>query len=144
MAASLIEQYLARAHTLLLAGATAAGSRVYRGRLDAFAADDLPALNLRRGLAPYQPSTQEHDQVDLEYTVECIAKGAAWETAADALHMQAHALLVADATLESLGRGLRLIEVDAEGESGEFSAGKLSARYGVHLFPNHTDPAIQA
>jgi hypothetical protein len=63
-----------------------------------------------------------------------VAVSDAWETAADALHMQVHALLAADATLAGLGRGLRCSSTDSQGEGGERVVGRLTAHYQMQVF----------
>ncbi|MDO9007224.1 MAG: hypothetical protein Q8S73_05370 [Deltaproteobacteria bacterium] len=135
MAASVFELILARVAAVLLAGSTAAGSNVFRARDDAFAATELPAINVRRA----STSGENEDVHDVElhqvaFTVDCMARGAGWETAADALHMQAHALLLADATLAGLGRHLRCTGTDTQSDSADQPAGTLTASYEMQVF----------
>lgn len=131
MAASVVELILSHVAALLLAGGTAAGSRVYRAREDAFAADELPAINQRRGATDGENIGDTGERVRLEFSLEFHA---ASETAADALHMATHALLAADATLATHGRGLRCLGTELQTESGEFTVAKLTARYQMQVF----------
>lgn len=134
MAASVIEQILARVQTALT-GTTDAGARVERGRVDAVAVDDLATLNILRTGSNEDPLSDQGGRLTAAWDVEClVAVDDAWETAADALHMQVHAVLAADATLASLGRGLRCSGTDAQGDSGERMIGKLTAHYQMQVF----------
>lgn len=133
MSASVFELILARVGALLLS-ATAAGSRVYRARDDAFAADELPAINIRRADTSGEVVGNGGERHMLEFTVACHASGAGWETAADALHMQIHALLLADTQLASKGRGLRCTGSEVQDDSVDTPAGRLTARYRMQIF----------
>ncbi len=135
MAASVFELILARVAAVLLGGSTAAGSNVFRARDDAFAATELPAINVRRAAT----SGDDGDVHDVElhrvtFSVSCHALGAAWETSADALHVQAHALLLADATLAGLGRLLRCTGTDIQDDSADQPAGVITATYEMQVF----------
>ncbi len=141
MAASVFELILARVAALLLS-ATAAGSNVYRARDDAFNADELPALNVRRGDTGGDVIGTSGERHVLGFSVECLTRGAGWETAADALHMQVHALLMADSTLASKGRGLRCVSTDMQDDSADQPAGRLTARYQMQIFVRPGDLSV--
>ncbi|MDP1925770.1 MAG: hypothetical protein Q8K57_13430 [Thiobacillus sp.] len=131
----MFELILARVAAVLLAGSTAAGSNVYRARDDAFAATELPAINVRRA----STSGEKEDVHDVElhqvaFTLALHARGAAWETAADALHMQAHALLLADATLAGLGRLLHCTGTETQDDSVDQPTGVITASYEMQVF----------
>jgi hypothetical protein len=135
MTASVIEQILARVHVALL-GATPAGANVYRGRDDAFSDSELPAINIRRTGTGHDRlgDSGERISVDLELDLHVATLGN-WETAADALHMAAHAVLMTDVPLTAaLGRGLRCDGTDAQGDSADRVIGKLTARYQMQIF----------
>ncbi|MBC2731380.1 hypothetical protein [Thiobacillus sp.] len=139
MPASLFETILARVATLLLS-ATAAGSNVFRGRDDAFDASELPAINIRRGTIPGDSaSIHTTAQYQMGFSVFFYAAGAAWETTADALHMQAHALLLADATLAGYGFNLACISTAAEDGSEDGNYGRLEASYEMSVFVSQQD-----
>ena len=129
MAASVVEAFLARAYLVLLGAGTAAGGRVYRGRPDAFAAEEVPAINIRRADAQHNAYGSGADHAVFEFEVEHQVRGDAWETDADSLHMQAHAALLADAALAQLGKGLRCIRTQPAGDSGDQTLGRISATY---------------
>ena len=78
----------------------------------------------------------------LTFTLAIHTTGAGWETAADALHMQAHALLLADATLAGKGRGLRCIGTDVQDDSADQPAGRITARYQMQVFVSPGDLAV--
>jgi hypothetical protein len=132
MAASVVELVLARVAAVLLAGSTAAGSRVYRARDDAFADDELPAIVIRRGATDGEVIGEGGERVRLEFTLSFHVAGS--ETAADALHVDAHALLLAEATLASRGHGLRCLGTEIQTDTADQPAAKLTARYQMQVF----------
>lgn len=134
MAASVFELILARVAAVLLGGATSAGSNVFRARDDAFAATEMPALNVRRAQTSADVVGNNGERHIIEFEVEHITRGAGWETAADALHMQVHALLLADTTLASRGRGLRCTGTEPQSDSADQPAGRIKARYQMQVF----------
>lgn len=141
MSASVFELILARVAALLLAGSTAAGSNVYRGRDDAFSAAELPAINIRRSDTAGDVIGNTGERHVLSFTVACMTRGAAWETTADALHMQAHTLLIADSTLAGKGRGLRCMSTEMQDDSADQPAGRITARYQMQVFVRPGDLA---
>lgn len=134
MAASVAEQILARV-AAVLTGATDAAARVYRGRLDAFADEEYPAINVRRASTSEDAVAQNGSRIIVGFEIDHHVDGSAdWETAVDALHMQAHAVLAADATLATMGHGLRCTGTDAEGDRADRVVGRLTARYQMQVF----------
>lgn len=133
MSASVIEQILARVKAALL-NATAAGVQVYRGRQDAFAETQLPAINIKRSGSNHEPLGDRADVVIVQFDVEHhVAATVDWETAADVLHMESHALILTDATLATLGRGLRCTGTDAQGGDADQLIGLLTASYQIKV-----------
>lgn len=126
------ELVLQRVQAVLL-GATAAGARVERGRVDPFGVDELPALNVRRGQTSHEPWTQDLDRVTLSFDVDVEVRGADWETEADALHLSVDNLLTNDLTLAGLVRGLRCTATSPDAEKGDDVAGRLTATYQCQL-----------
>jgi len=141
VAASVFELILARVASLLLS-ATAAGASVYRARDDAFKADELPAINVRRADTSGDAIGTNGERHILSFSVACIAAGTAWETTADALHMQAHGLLMADTQLAGKGRGLRCVGTEVQDDSADQPAGRLTARYQMQVFVRPGDLAV--
>lgn len=140
MSASVIEQILARA-AAALAGATGAGANVFRGRIDAFSDDEIPALNLRRASSNEDAIGSNGSRIVAAFDIECHTDDSpGWETAADALHMQAHVVLFNDAQLAALGRGLRCTGTDSQGDSADRIAGRLTASYQMQIFVRPGDP----
>ena len=134
MAASVIEQILARV-AAALTGTTGAGANVYRGRADAFADDEIPALNIRRASSSEDSIGETGARIvatfDIEHHIDDLAD---WETAADALHMQVHAVLAADTQLAALGHGLRCTGSDAQSDSADRVVGRLVTHYQMQVF----------
>lgn len=141
MSASVFEIILARVAAVLLS-ATAAGSSVYRAREDAYGDDEPLAINVRRAPTSGDVIGNSGERHILEFSLECFARGSAWETTADALHMQAHALLLADTLLAGKGRGLRCTGTEAQGDSADTPAGRLTARYQMQVFVRPGDLAV--
>lgn len=139
--ASVFETILARVAVVLLS-ATAAGTRVYRARADAFGVEELPAINLRRTDTGGDVLGNSGERHTLAFSVAIHTAGAAWETAADAAHMQAHAALMADSTLASLGHGLRCTGTDAQDDSADQPMGRLTATYQMQVFVRPGDLAV--
>lgn len=139
---SIAETILARV-LVALTGATGAGSRVYRARDDAFGPDDVKALNIRRASTSAEVVLGRNEALTIEWEIDCHVRGGEVETAADELHMQAHAALMADSTLAGLGRGLRCTGTNLETESADTRAAKLTARYQMKAFVGTGDLTTQ-
>lgn len=139
MAASVVEQVLARV-AAALSGATAAGTRVYRGLVDPVAQTDLPAINVRRATSSNEVHASNCTRVLVEFDIDhTVAEGSNWETDVDALHMQVHSALLADAPLALLGRGLRCTSTDPAGDGADHVIGRLSARYQMQVISRPGD-----
>lgn len=139
--ASVFEIILARAATVLLS-TTSAGTRVYRARDDAFGVEELPAINVRRADTSADVIGNSGERHVLAFSVAIHAAGAAWETAADAVHMQAHTVLLADSTLGRLGRGLRCTGTATQDDSADQPMGRLVATYQMQIFVRPGDLAV--
>lgn len=138
MSASVAETVLARVETVLT-GATAAGTRVDRGRAGARAPEELPALFLSRDSTAHEPVGAGGDAITLAFDIDCIVRGSDWETTADALHVEVHAALFSDAVLAGLGRGLRCAETTAQAEEGDATTGRLRCRYQIQAMSRRHD-----
>jgi hypothetical protein len=133
MSASVAEQILARVALVLTSAALA--TTVERARTDAFADSEVPALNIKRGNVSEDAVGNNGARLVIAWIVEHHVSGVAgWETAADALHMAAHTALCSDATLASLGRGLRCTGSDVDGDSADRVVGRLVAHYQMQVF----------
>lgn len=136
MAASVAELILARVAAVLLS-ATSAGASVHRARDDGFGGDELPAINIRRSDTSGEPRGDTGQIESVEWEIEhhvIAATGADAETAADALHMEVHALLAADALLASKGRGLRCLGTSLQTAAADQVGATLTARYRMQVF----------
>lgn len=129
---SLAEAVLRAVHTTLVGAGTLAGQRVERGRRDAFGLPDLmmgPAIAILRGDGAFEPFGEQADRADVSFSLHLWAQGADWESTADALHVQCHTALLANAHLARLGRGLHCTDTDATDRPGENPMGRLTAKY---------------
>lgn len=139
---SIAETILARV-LVALTGVTGAGNKVYRARDDAFGPDDVKAINIRRTSTSAEVMIGRNDALTVEWDIDCYVRGGEVETAADELHMQAHAVLMADSTLAGLGRGLRCTGTSIETESADTRVAKLTARYQMKAFVTIDDLTTQ-
>lgn len=138
MSASLIEQILARSK-VALTDSTPAGGNVERDREDAYGADELPALNIRRTNSESSPFSDQSSRQLVTFDIDCIADGVTWSTKADALHMAAHQELLDDTVLASLGRGLRCTGTESFSESADRPMGKIVAHYQIQTLVRARD-----
>jgi hypothetical protein len=139
---SLHEQLLDRALAELLAGDTIADSRIERSRRDAVSAADLvdgPAITLQRGGGAYSPFANGADNASVSFTLHCWAKGDAWETVADALHVQAHTLLLASPAVAALVKGLSCTGTELQDQVGDEPIGHLVATYEAQAITRRAD-----
>jgi hypothetical protein len=126
--ASTVEQLLVQVHASLV-GTTAAGTRVTRGRADAFDRAELPALNVRRATTGVEAWADGLDLVTVVFDLDCEVRGEDWETTSDALHLAADTAMQSNAALNAMVRGFRCESTEATGEAGDDVAGRLTARY---------------
>lgn len=140
---SVIEAYLQAAYEALLDASTAAGTHVERGRVDAHSFKELPALNLRRGVALNESFGGGVDAGTFEFEVDHLVEGDDWESRADAMHAEVHAALAGDARLTALAEGLRCIRTDMRAQAADTTRGHLTATYqvrAVHAVADVTNP----
>lgn len=142
MAASVSEAILASVKAVLEAANTSAGVRVSRSREEPYSAGEVPAIKIRRLRTPHKRAGGEIDEITLEFGVEHHVRGEAWETLADALHMETHPVLLADGTLNTPARYLRLVDTQTEADPGDQVAGRLVAIYEVRVVVARTDLTV--
>lgn len=132
MAASAAECILDRAFAVLTAGLPSR-TRVERYRGDAQGIADMPCIVLRRQETRHDQAAFENVQVSTDFEIDCyVAAGEGTETAADALHLAAHVLLMADAELAALGRNtLACTGTELETDRADYEATRLTARYTI-------------
>lgn len=133
MSASAFEAILARAAAVLV-HTTPAADRIYRARDDAFAAEETPAINIRRDNTSGEVLGSRGERHVLEFTLACIAAGTNWESSADAVHMAAHQQLMSDPDLGVLGHGLRCTSTEIQDDSADQPVGRITARYQMQVF----------
>lgn len=141
--ASKAEQVAARVVALLV-GNTAAGARVYRDREDAFSREESPAIlvecidedstPLGGGVGGGIPALQ-FDADSLRLAVTAVTRGAAWQSVADGVRVQAHALIVADPTLRQVVADLRRDRCEWRASSADQPFGYAAQ---IYLFKYHT------
>lgn len=134
MASSVAEKILALVQEALLAGPTAAGANVFRGRPDPLSAEEIPGLNVVRRPTTNDVLGNTGGKVMLTFDLECSYVGDDWETGVDALHMEADAALQDSAALQAMGRGLRCTGTECQGESSDSIYGRLTAHYQIQVF----------
>lgn len=134
MASSVAEKILALVQEALLAGPTAAGANVFRGRADPLSAEEIPGINIVRRPTTNDVLGTNGGKVLIAFDLEGNTLGDDWETTVDALHMEAHALLLTSPDLTAAGHGLRCTGTECQGESGDFIYGRLTAHYQIQVF----------
>lgn len=145
MSASVHEALMAQVKTILLAAGTMAADRVYRGRVDALAPEDMPGINIRRGTGIHSDFASGAQHQVMEFMVDHHVRGPEWETAADAMHMQVHAALAASAELALLCKGLRCVRTEPSAEGGDETIGAITATYQAQALvrPNNLTQAVR-
>lgn len=136
---SLAEQIVARAALVIEIAGTDAEDRVERHRTDTPAVDATPNVNVRRASTALEAFSSDADAMGLEFVIEHWTSGADWETAADALHLQTHAALIADAELARLVRSLRCIGTEAIAAAAEVPLGRIAATYRTQALVSQRD-----
>jgi hypothetical protein len=131
------EQICARIATLLT-GTTGAGAQVYRDRQDALTREESPAIlveivdedseALGGGSGPFRPIAQD-DRDTLRVAVTVCVRSASWQSVADGVRVQAHALLMADATLRGLVADIRRDRCEWRAASADLPFGYCAQLY---------------
>lgn len=144
MAASITEQLLEAVRVVLTSTIPAVGARVWRARQDEIARDECPAIVIH-GVEEIDSIVQADGlatRVDLTVDIEIhVADGDPWETAADAIAVPAHALLMAatlpaDATIDG-----RTGSAFAQGGDGTPAVRMLSYRASYYRQTHALDAA---
>lgn len=107
-----------------------------RGREDAFGADELPAINIRRSTVQFEQMTLAHAEMHLDFLLEIIVAGG--ETGADALHAKAHQWLAADPQISALSNNT-LFCTATDGDGAECNSYRLAAQYNVRALVSLAD-----
>jgi len=133
------EQILARITAVLLAGATPAGTNVFRDREDALSTDE-PRCYL---IEPLDEDTKPlgggaqvfagRDDDTLRFAITSCIRGANWQTQADEQRVTAHQLLAKDPQLRLLINALRRERCEWKAANADqpfgYAAQIYSARY---------------
>jgi hypothetical protein len=142
------ENIVARVQAVLLAGPTAAGPRVFRDREDALIREESPSLLIEIVDEDSQPFgggmafAGEVDQDELRFAVVSCVRGAQWQQTADALRLQAHALLFADPTLRNLVSMLRRDRCEWKSKSTDLPFGYAAQVYRAKYLTHTTSLAL--
>ena len=107
------------------------GRALFRG--DAYSIGETPCVVLRRIGTRNEIAAFENAQATTEFDLECfVSAGEGTETAADALHLAAHAVLMADATLASLWpQHLACTGTECETDRMDREVTRLTAHYTI-------------
>ena len=133
---SITEQILARI-LVVLTDTTSAGPRVERGREDAFAEDEIPAINILRLDTETSPATLNANQIKLNFALELYA---ASETAVDQLHADAHLLLASDTLINTLtDHTLNNTGTELTAASANYTPNRLTAHYEIAAWVSRHD-----
>ena len=123
---------------IILTAAGLAGGRVFRDRTEAFAAEESPSVVVEivednadhfGGVQTSAPPFDSQDMEEVAFSVTYLTRSANWQTNLDALRVQAHALLVADADLNTALQGFRRTSANWDPASADVPFGTLIQRY---------------
>ena len=137
MTASVADQILARVLTVVQGVSGIAGAA--RNRAAAIGVDELPYANIIRGATESMPHAERLRNNTVGFDVRIYASGASYEQTLDGLHVAVDAALHADATLNTLGRGLIGTGTELEDEDAEYTCGRITARYQIHVLTRPGD-----
>jgi hypothetical protein len=113
-----------------LIGATAAGVRVFLGRMAPIAQDEMPCIKVRPGRAPKEAMGARIDKAVLTVEVSIHTPGDPWLDAADAVAVAAHRCLMADPQLAALApQGIRNVGSEWDDHESSQPSGCLTLEY---------------
>jgi len=133
------EQLCAVAEPVLRAGVL--GATVSRRRQDAYAIEELPAIEVSRGEWSSEPYAQDIERatatVRLTFIVADVDPA---ETALDALHQAAHAVLLQSPDIAALGNRLRCTDTtEPEYAAGDPDSARMTATYQLQTLISAAD-----
>lgn len=114
----------------------AVGTRVYRARQDAITREECPAIVVEMGAEESSVATLAGDVSRCDLTVNVsvhVADGDPWETAADTIATDAHALIAA-ATLPGTATSITGFLITMESQSGDATPGMRMHSYTVTYY----------
>ena len=128
----------------VLTGTTLAGANVWADRDDAFTREESPAILIELAKEDTEPMGGPAgrpggmDRNRLELSVIFCVRGAAWRSVADAVRVQTHALLMADAQLQGLVSSMRRSGGEWKSQSADQPFGYAAQFYTVQ-YTSRTD-----
>lgn len=135
---SLQEQIQARMLAVLL-GTTDAGASVTRSREMFLARDAQLAIGIFPGPETDSAFSRSTDEYELLVSVEVFARGDPWCSAADAVVVQAHRLLMTDIVLLGLVTRMRRASRTPLDEDPDKTAGVYQLDYRIRYLSNASD-----
>lgn len=132
---STAEAIAARVAAVLLAGPTDAGANVWRDREDALTREEAKAYLVELQEEDTTPLGGGHpviggtDRNQVTVAVISCVRAAGWQTVADTLRCQAHALLAADPTLRGLVANWRRVRCEWRPASTDIPFGYAAQMY---------------
>ena len=131
------ERIADRLVTLLL-GQTGAGVNVWRDRTDAMVREESPSILIELSKEDTQSLGARHpsglgglDVNELEVSVVVCVRDAQWQTVADAVRVQAHALIATDPVLRGLVSSLKRAATEWRPRSADVPFGYAAQIYAV-------------
>ena len=138
MAISKREKILAAFKTALLPTA-GIGNRVFRSDPEAVTLENVPCIDLAWLNEQASPDTVPQLERTLSVQVSVLVRGDVPDLLADPIITDAHARIMADATLGGLAIDIRLDDASFDFVSADNSAGKLTHQYSVKFRHSYTD-----
>ena len=138
---SIGEQILVRAQ-LALAGATSAGTNVFRSREIGLTRGQAPAIVIVPKDEPSTRMGQFTDKSELDVEFQIFSRGDPWDSLADAVYVPVHAVVTTDAALLALCTDVRRIQRRFEGQEADLTAGTLTVTYRFTFLTAATDVSV--
>lgn len=120
------EAIVARVAQILASGLT---QSVERARFDPIARREGDYVCVSSSDEESEAFADNRDKTTFIFTVEYVVRGAPWETAANAVADQAHALILGDSQLAQLVARVRRHSAKWEGHEADLTAGVLTRQY---------------
>ena len=136
--ASKRERILQRIVTVLTP-TTGISGRVYRSDPEGTSRDDIPCINVTWGSEQPSPETVPMLERTLTVQVSVLTRGDTPDVLADPIISDAHARIMADATLTGLAIDTHLESATFEVVSADQSAGRLTHEYSVKFRHSYSD-----
>lgn len=126
---STLAEQIQAAVLVALTGATAAGTRVERERVDQVAEAECPAIALDEYAEEADPFGGDFELCRATLRLRIFTRGVAWMTDADSIRSAVHSALIANAPLAALVASVRALAPDGSAAPADGVAGETVCPY---------------